>query len=1012
MSTSTTPVRLLQSISKVFDARNSVPCIAPTKACTTMVGENVFGAFFNGSFSRFLNNLARIDTKASNLRQKIIRAGRSGNFTVLMETIQSLSMEEAEKLGKDFFIVTAKTVGKLGGAKELAQILKVIIPFVGYDKAFFKAFFIVPRTGAECIDLLEMVIGWGIADNKLLASRCFLVIIEKLSTQNKPRDMICVFEYASSVMNPLQTEEGKKMTLKALSILIGTLFSAKEDHTLIISSFDYLDEFKLEPTEIFFNKTLDFLKKNQHLLSLKSENETEAIEDTVINWMVKLEIQPSIVTFNTLMDIAASKGRFEKCFTYFSTLLRSGLGPDHFSYSMLTKALKGAGQSERFLEEPLGVLELYQKHEVPLSTAAFNSMIDIYLSMGKLYQAEKIFEELEASNMVEPDQQTFDAVIKGCCKQRALEKALSYFNKLTESYPDLSLNPVTFNALMDLTVKQRRLDDFMIIFQAMQEMEVAPDSFTYSILLNGLKTGGVPDSVIRSTLASLKEIIPISTFKMDEVFFNSILDVCSKYELWKLMEEFYQIMKDHKLEGSHVTFGILIKAMGKQERYTEAEELFTKMVNLGLRVNDVTYGCILDACAKGGNMKSARKIYSGLEKTGLNLNSIVFTTLIKGYMRSGQCTEAIKFFEEIQHHTNLPGMIITYNCSLDVLVQLKRIDEAIKLFETIDQLYSADLVSFSTIIKGLCLNDRKPKALHYFKKMLQAPIDVDISVVNLFLDFCANSKDYKYGIKGRALSDKAKITPNEVTFGIMIKLYGFSREIRKAFDSLDLMKAYRITPSIIIFTNLIHISFYSRKFKKVELAYRMLKKQGLKGDRLLYSKLIDGFLRSKDKTRAIKYLNFAFKERVPLKPDVCDKLENIVPVSHTETHSRIQQCRKFKHVRVAPAKKSRKKNIVSKVGPKRFNAANRRGFVLERSPEQDAKSNTSGSPTTFSRPGFGSKKKSPTLTRRGFGLERNGRAFGREINGRKIGNDVGKNSPKKQMQLFNFRNRVNSRVSS
>ena len=157
-----------------------------------MVGQNVFGAFFKGSFSRFLNNLARIDTKASNLRQKIIRAGRSGNFPVLMESIQALSSEEAQKLGKDFFIVTAKTVGKLGGAKELAQILKIIIPIVGYDKAFFKAFFIVPRTGHECIDLLELVMGWGIPENKVLASRCFLVITEKLSTQNKPRDMVCV----------------------------------------------------------------------------------------------------------------------------------------------------------------------------------------------------------------------------------------------------------------------------------------------------------------------------------------------------------------------------------------------------------------------------------------------------------------------------------------------------------------------------------------------------------------------------------------------------------------------------------------------------------------------------------------------------------------------------------------------------------------------------------------------------------------------------------------------------
>ena len=1003
----------MQSISQVISAHQRVPCTAPTRACAEMVGQNVFSAFFGVSFSRLLNALAKVDTKASGLRQKIIRAGRSGDIQLLENSIKQLTPENAKQLGTEFFIVTAKTIGKLGGAKELARILKLIIALVGYDKAFFKAFFIVPRSGPECIDLLELVLGWGLPETDILAARCFLVIIEKLSTQQKPRDMVCVFEYASSSLVPLQAEESKKMTLKALSILIGALLTAREDPSLVISSFEYLKEFELCPTEIFFNKTLDMINKNPVPIANISESEPQSLADHAVHWMAQLEISPSIVTFNTLMDISAGKGDFEQCFGHFSTLLRSGLSPDHFSYSMLTKALRGAGQTERFLAEPLGVLELYQTHEVPLSTAAFNSMMDIYLSMGKLFQAQKIFEELETSTVVEPDQQTFNSLIKGCCKQRALEKALFYFKKLTQDYPDLKLGSVTFNALMDLAVKQRRLSQFMFLFESMQEMGVAPDSFTYSILLNGLKTGGVSDSVIRSTLESLREIIPISTFKLDEVFFNTILDVCSKYELWDLLEEFYAMMQKTGLSGSHVTFGILIKARGRQGKYKAAEQLFTKMVDLGLRVNDVTYGCILDACAKGGNMESARNIYSGLEKTGLNLNSIVFTTLIKGYMRAGQSAQAVQFFEQIQHHTNLSGMIITYNCTLDALVQLKRIDQAIKLFDTIHELYSADLVSFSTIIKGLCQNNRKPKALYYVKKMLQAPIDVDISVVNLFLDFCATPKDFKLGLRARALSEKARIKPNEVTFGIMIKLYGFSRELKKAFESLDLMRAYDIVPSIIIFTNLIHISFYSRKFKRVELAYRLFKKQGLRGDRLLYSKLVDGFLRNKDTKRAIKYLNFAFKEAVPLKGDVCDKLENKVSFKDSETHSRIQQCRRFKHVRVAPAKRNRKKKaIISKVGAKRVNAAHRRGFVLERSPEHGFQPSSSNSPQKFDNEGFGAKKKSPVFGRRGFGVERNGRTFGREMNGRKSGSGNQKTSPRKQMQLFNFRNRVVNRASS
>jgi pentatricopeptide repeat protein len=87
------------------------------------------------------------------------------------------------------------------------------------------------------------------------------------------------------------------------------------------------------------------------------------------------------------------------------------------------------------------------------------------------------------------------------------------------------------------------------------------------------------------------------------------------------------------------------------------------------------------------------------------------------------------------------------------------------------------------------------------------------------------------------------IHPNEITFGIMIKIFGFAKELTKAFDLLDLMETYGINPSIVIFTNLIHISFYNKNPKKAELAFNLYKKKGLPGDRLMYSKLVNGLIK-------------------------------------------------------------------------------------------------------------------------------------------------------------------------
>lgn len=243
------------------------------------------------------------------------------------------------------------------------------------------------------------------------------------------------------------------------------------------------------------------------------------------------------------------------------------------------------------------------------------------------------------------------------------------------------------------------------------------------------------------------------------------------------------------------------------------------MNQIHIPINDVTYGCILDACVKSNRMDSAQKIYDSLRDSKVNLNSIVFTTMIKGFINQEMFDEAIRFFEGIKDNTDLPGMIITYNCMLDLYVKKNDLKSAVELFKDIDKLFGSDLISYSTIIKGLCMAERKVEAFDYIKKMLASNIETDISVINLFLDSCSNVNDYKLGINAYQYVMMKNIHPNEITFGVMIKIFGFAKELNKAFDLLDLMETYEIKPSIVIYTNLIHISFYNKNPGKAELAF-------------------------------------------------------------------------------------------------------------------------------------------------------------------------------------------------
>merc|ERR1740139_1268227 len=450
----------------------------------------------------------------------------------------------------------------------------------------------------------------------------------------------------------------------------------REDKFMLEQCFKFLDTLQLTPSEIFFNKVLDVLSKTFR---------NDEIHLMILNIMHTREVDPSLITFNTLMDIYAVTGDFQKCMTTFAMILKSEMIPDGYSFSMLLKALKNGKNTDFSVVNR--VLEMYQETDLPENLVATNSMIDIYLFMNKSDEAEAMFKSILDSKKIAVDNITFSIMIKGCCRNKNYIMAMKYYNLMKESFPDLKKSKVLFNSLLDLSVKEAKLADSMQIFTEMQNLNITPDSFTYSIMLNALKQSKAKPTLMRNTLLCLKKILSISNFKQDEVFFNSVLDVCSKYEMYALLNYFYSQMKLKRVPEGSITYGILIQSYGKQGDFQKAESLFTKMVKENMRINDITYGCILDACAKSGKMDTAVKIYQALAITGLNLNSIVFTTIIKGYLKHDQCQKALDFFAIIKAHTNLAGMVITYNCALDVMVKMEIIDEAIELFETIDTLY-------------------------------------------------------------------------------------------------------------------------------------------------------------------------------------------------------------------------------------------------------------------------------------------------------------------------------------
>lgn len=869
-----------------------IPPVPITSQCLSKLGSNIFSMFFDLPCSKFVNKVARIDQKMDSIRHYIIKYGKEKKVDNLLAYLRAMKPEHFPRIGHDFLQITCRKTSKNLGVKAYFDLAECIMSKYEFDKYYLKAFYVVPRKFEEVKYMFSLLRSWGgsgpaeLTPFKLnLLLNFTLVSVEKLTTQQRAADLEELFEFIEDE-DDLRLQ-GNNLLLKSLSIYIIFLINRRESIAKIQEKFKYLNTLDLCPSEIFYNKLLEVLTKNFR---------NDDLHFLILNQMPKKKIKPSLVTFNTILTIVSMSKSFVKCLEIFDMIIDAELEPDSYSLALLVRSLK---QSSDVTKENVSqILNIQAEHQIKMDTVLCNSMIDVFMSLGFNSEAMKIYLRMKQDADICIDNITFNSLIRGFARNGMFEEASLIYEEMKRDHPTIMPNRIIFNSLMDSSLKIERLDVAMGLFMEMQRYEISPDSFTYSILLNGLKQANASERIIKKTLVSIKQILDISDFKLDEIFFNCILDTCSKYEIFDMMDYFYRIMKAKKIPESDITFGILIKAYGKIGDFQKAEHLFNQMMRSNLRINNITYGCVLDACAKNGKMDEALKIFDKLKENYLHLNSVVFTTIIKGYINAEELQDAIDFFGQVKSHTDLEGMLITYNCGLDAYVRLNKVSEAVALFNEIETRFGADLVSYSTILKVFIQAEKKERAYTYFLRLLNSEITADISIVNLFLDSCANYNNFKLALKIYEQADLHKIKPNEITFGIMIKVYGFSREVKKAFDLIPVMKAYGIVPSIIVYTNLVHISFYNKAFRRVEEAYSMLKRDRIKGDRLLYSKLISGFLRFRDYPRAFKYLRFAHQDRCPVKKEVWEKLDKLVK-PNDPARVILDECRDFKDRKVA-----------------------------------------------------------------------------------------------------------------
>jgi pentatricopeptide repeat protein len=94
---------------------------------------------------------------------------------------------------------------------------------------------------------------------------------------------------------------------------------------------------------------------------------------------------------------------------------------------------------------------------------------------------------MKSSENITLDEITYNTLIKGCGRKKRLNDAIALFEEMKTM--NISPNRISFNSLLDSCVKCNRMNIAWKYYEEMTKVfRIIPDNFTYSILVNGIKT--------------------------------------------------------------------------------------------------------------------------------------------------------------------------------------------------------------------------------------------------------------------------------------------------------------------------------------------------------------------------------------------------------------------------------------------------------------------------------------------------------------------------------------------
>ncbi|XP_074368926.1 pentatricopeptide repeat-containing protein At5g02830, chloroplastic [Apium graveolens] len=383
----------------------------------------------------------------------------------------------------------------------------------------------------------------------------------------------------------------------------------------------------------------------------------------------------------------------------------------------------------------------------------------------------------------------------------------------------------------------------MDVFEASKKDMDRPNMYIYRTIID---VCGLCGDYLRSR--SIYEDLLSQNITPNIYVFNSLMNVNARDLSYTL--HIYKHMQTVGVAADVTSYNILLKSCCRASRVDLAQNIYREVQNLEsngvLKLDVFTYSTIIKAFADAKMWQMALEIKEDMLTAGVTPNTITWSSLINAVSSAGLVEQSILLFEEML----LAGCTPNTQCCNTVLhacIEACQYDRAFRLFSNwkrsaTDKFYSKDYQR--KIDRG---KDHSRKSYNMTGKdygsdsdhvqfTRRVPFKPTTATYNILMKACGT--DHK---RAKALMHEMKalgLSPNQISWSILIDIFGASRNVKGAMQILSSMRQAGIQPDVIAYTAAMKVCVQNQNLQFAFSLFERMKRDQIQPNLVTYNTLL------------------------------------------------------------------------------------------------------------------------------------------------------------------------------